>query len=245
MSLIKKGSLFDFTVKVKPQIVQEMSSLGDITTFRELAEITRKSKPISFDLSISPEERGLALKSLTLNNNFDGFLNNFLKSKLYTITCAWDMSDKPINQYPQPGSEINKCSFTLGKDNTVEFPNEGIPLFQKRKVLGGIAFRIFIMESDQEIKNYSSFLSTISDTIRRSELNFLLGLFSKATGVNSASMQLASQAAQKLTNSIGDFLKTNSDDYIDYIEGYYPINNWVRDFDTIENNSSTVVLNRF
>lgn len=245
MALIKSGSLFDFTVKVKPQIEQEMNSLGEITTFRELAEITRKSKPISFDLSLSPEERGLALKSLTLNNNFDAFLCNFLKSKLQIISCAWDLSDKPINIYPQPGSEINKCYFALGKDNTIEFPNEGIPLFRKRKVLSGIAFRIFIMVSDQENNNFNSFLSSISDTIRRSELNLLLGLFSKSTGVNGASILLVSQAEQKLTNAIGDFIKTNSDDYIDYIEGYYPINNWVRDFDTIENNTSTVVLNRF
>ena len=245
MSLIKKGSLFDLSVKVKPQVVQEMESLKDITTFRELVQITRKSKPISFDLQTSQEERGLALKALSLSKSFEGFLGNFTKSSLYVFSVAWDLSNQPIFYFPDPLSEKNQNMFKIIPGETIEFPNKGLPVFPKRKVNGGIAFKIMVFESDQISMNFNLFLSAISDTIKRSELSYLLGLFSSATGVNGASILLISEAAKRLYNAIGDVLKINSDDYIDFVEGYYPIKNWVRDFDTIENDYSTVVLNRF
>lgn len=245
MSLIKRGSLFDLSVKAKPQIVQEMESLKEITTFRELVQITRKSKPISFDLATSPEERGLALKSVCLNKTFEGFLGNFTKSNLYIFTIAWDLSNKPISYFPDPLSEKNRNMFNIGAGQTVEFPDRGLPLFPKGKVNGGIAYKIMLLESDQNAINFGSFISAISDTIKRSELSYLLGLISTATGVNGASILLISEAAKRLYSAIGDILKANSDDFIDYLEGYYPITNWVRDFDDIENNYSTVVINRF
>jgi hypothetical protein len=245
MSLIKRGSLFDFSVKAKPQIGQEIESLKDITTFRELVQITRNSKPISFDLVTSPEERGLALKSVCLNKTFEGFLDNFTKNNLYAFTVAWDLSNKPISYFPDPLSEKNRNMFTIGAGQTIEFPDRGLPLFPKGKVNGGIAYKIMLLESDQNSMNFSAFISAISDTIRRSELSYLLSLFSNAAGVNGASISLVSEAAKRLYIAIGDILKANSNDFIDFVEGYYPITNWVRDFDDIENAYSTVVINRF
>jgi hypothetical protein len=245
MSLIKRGSLFDLSVKAKPQIVQEMDSLKEITTFRELVQVTRKSKPISFDLVTSPEERGLALKSVCLNKSFEGFLGNFTKSNLYAFSIAWDLSNKPIFYFPDPLSEKNQNMFTIGAGQTIEFHERGLPLYPKCKVNGGIAYKIMLLESDQNAINFSSFISAISDTVKRSELSYLLGLFSTATGVNGASILLISEAAKRLYSAIGDILKANSDDFIDYVEGYYPMTNWVRDFDDIENHHSTVVINRF
>lgn len=245
MALIKYGSLFDFSVKAKPQVAQEMRSIADINTFRELAEVTRKSKPISFDLQISPDERGLSLKAITLNRNFDGFLSNFSQNNIYILSAAWDLSDNPINYYPSSDSDLANCTINISAGQTVEFPDKGIPVFPKRKVVGGIAYKILIMESDQNVRNLGSLLSTVGDTIRRSELGFLLGLISKATGVNGASVLLISEASKRLSHSLGEILKTNSDDYVDYLEGYHPVTNWVRDFETVENNSSTIVLNRF
>jgi len=161
------------------------------------------------------------------------------------VAFSWDMSDKAVYQYPEQGKDPSSCMFKISPDQIIEFPKEGLTIFPKRKVHGGCAYRVLLMESAKPIAEFNEFVTAIADTIKRSELSYLLGLLTKGMGVNGASIFLISQASKHLTNAIGDILKTYSDDYVDYIEGYYESDKWVRDFDTLEMRSSTAVINRF
>ncbi|WP_289665639.1 hypothetical protein [Flavobacterium panacagri] len=246
MAIIEVGSINNFSVSVKKDI-PEASMLESVSTFSELDQVSKSIEPNSFELITSKDQRGLYLKKLKLEKGFGGFLNNLLGStnNIYFIAWAWDLSGEPVNLYPGKDVQPESVLIPMKAGNVREFIGNGIVLFPKRYVKGGIALRIQIWESDQEIRKFGKAVNDTSEAIKNSKLNNLLSLISLGTGVSGVTISLVKDAAIELGGIIGTILKSNGDDYVDFFEGYYSSDDeWIKKDEIYKGNSSQMTLQK-
>jgi hypothetical protein len=248
MALIKVGSINDFAVNVNDAAKRKKPFLKGIHTFSALNEISRDVPPDSFDLITSEEQRGVGLKSIMLNEGFEGFLEKFLNptNEIYFIAWAWDLSGQPINQYPGAGVNHQNVIIPMKVGSVREFIGQGINLFPKRQVKGGIAIRIQLWECDEKVRSFGKAMTETADAIEKSKLNNLLSLISLTTGVAGATITLIKEASIELAKVIGIILQTNGDDYVDFYEGYYASDQiWTSGNETYHGNSSVLTLDKY
>ncbi|MGC8774223.1 MAG: hypothetical protein ACP5R6_03025 [Chlorobaculum sp.] len=247
MALIKAGSIDHFTVRASASKVKAFPFLENISTFAEMGEVTRKILPDSFEYAQSAEARGLSLKSLKLTEGFNGFLGNVFSSKnnVYFIAWAWDLSGQPISQYPGDNFDVKSVIIPLKVGKLREFIGEGINLFPKRKITGGIAIRIQLWESDEDTRKLGKVMADTSDAIKKSTLSSLISAIA-LTGLSGATITLIKDASLELAKVIGTVLESNGDDYVDFFEGYYPSDGkWETGSETYKGNSSVITLGKY
>lgn len=248
MALHTKGSIDHFSVRAKQNVAKNKPFLESISTFSDLSEISRDVAPNSFDLITSTDQRAVGLKRIKLIEGFEGYLQKYLDpvNEVYFLAWAWDLSGQPINQYP--GSNVNSTDVVmqLKVGNVREFIGAGINLFPKRLVKGGVALRIQLWESDQNVRNFGKAMTDTANEIKKSELNNLLSLISTAAGVSGATISLIKDASIELVKAIGIILRTNGDDHVDFFEGYYPADQtWTIGDDQSQGSSSMLTLNKY
>lgn len=247
MALIKAGSIDHFAVRATESKVKAFPLLEKISTFAELSEMTRAISPEFFEYSQSAEARGLSLKSLKLTEGFNGFLGNIFNSKnnVYFVAWAWDLSGQPICQYPGENVDVKNVIIPLKVGRLREFIGEGINLFPKRKITGGIAIRLQLWESDEDTRKLGKVIADTSDAIKKSTLSSLISAIA-LTGLSGATITLIKDASIELAKVIGTILGSNSDDYVDFFEGYYPSDSkWATGSETYEGNSSVITLGKY
>jgi hypothetical protein len=247
MALIKFGSISDFSVTAKKEEVKKNENIKNVKNFNELSQISRSVNPDSFELITSIDKRGLYLKKLKLEKGFGGFLNNLFNSthNIYFIAWAWDLSGEAVNLYPGKDVEAEAVLIPMKGRNLREFLGDGIVLFPKRKVKGGIAVRIQVWESDKEIRHFGKAVSDTANAIKNSKLNNLLSLISIGTGVSGVTISLVKDAAIELGGIIGTILQSNGDDYVDFFEGYFASDQeWTLKDEVYKGNSSQLTLEK-
>jgi hypothetical protein len=237
MALIKVGSINNFSVTAKKEAIKKNEYIENVKTFTELSQVSRSVKPNSFELITSTDQKG-----------FGGFLNNLFGStnNIYFIAWAWDLSGEPVNLYPGENVEAETVLIPMKAGNLREFIGDGIPLFPKREVKGGIAVRIQVWESDKEIRHFGKAMSDTAEAIKKSKLNNLLSLISIGTGVSGVTITLVKDAAIELGEIIGTILQSNGDDYVDFFEGYYASDQqWDKKEEKYQGNSSQLTLEKY
>ena len=216
MALIQHGSLDNFSATLASPVVATWPTLSGLRTLANLRESTRaiQPAPLAFDVSSTP--RGLAIKSLKLTQGFEGFLGNLFNAtnEVYFLAWSWDLSGTRAN--------ASNCILPLKVGQAREFLGAGVLLFPARQVTAGLATRIMLWESDQGARDFGKVMSEVAATIKSSELSNLLSLVSLATGGTIATVNLIKDAAIELADAVGRILQANSDDYVDFYEGYYP-----------------------
>jgi hypothetical protein len=248
MALIKVGSINNFAVGANETAKKDRPFLEGINTFSALNEISRDVSSDSFEFITSQDARGVGLKSIKLTAGFEGFLQNFLGSTndIYFIAWAWDLSGQPINQYPGAGVNHQNVIIPMKVGSVREFIGQGINLFPKRQVKGGIAIRIQLWECDEKVRSFGKAMTETADAIEKSKLNNLLSLISLTTGVAGATITLIKEASIELAKVIGIILQTNGDDYVDFYEGYYASDQiWTSGNETYHGNSSVLTLDKY
>ncbi len=248
MALIKVGSMNNFAVTANEGAKSEMPFLKRINTFSALKEISRTFPPGSFELITSKDKRGIGLNSLTLTEGFEGFMQKFLHpdDDICFIAWVWDLSGKPVSQYPCAPADCLDVIIPVRAGNLREFTGHGTELFPKRKVTGGMAVRIQLWESDQQERDFGKLLSDTAAAIQTSELNNLLSQVSLTKRVTGTAITLIREASDGLAGLIGTILQKNGDDCVDFFEGYYAADQkWVPGTETYQGNASVVTLNKY
>lgn len=247
MAIIKEGSIRHFSVEAPEVLKKQMPHLRMVKRFSLLEQVSSKVSDEEFDYLVSKEERGIGLKAIKLTKGFEGLLENLFKKQndVYFLAWCWDLSGKPIHIYPGTADEIGKLIIPMAKNDVREFIGQGINLFPKRKVKGGIAVRIQIWESDHKARENGRILEEVTNEINQSELNNLLTL-TLAGGVSAGMIPAITTAAFALSQIIAKILKANSDDYVDFFEGYYAAEQpWIIGDDMIHGTNSEIVLNKY
>lgn len=248
MALIKEGLINNFSVEKASALPMGPPSLSDVKTFAELAEVARKTPQDAFRLMESKETRGVGIKSIQLTESFEGFIGNVFNptNDLYFVALAYDLSGEPVFQYPGKDVDPQSVRIPIKVGKVREFIGEGIDLFPKRNVVGGIALRIQIWESDQSTRDFGKVMGDIADRVAGSQLTNVLSLISLATGVSGATIELVEKASVELMKVIGGILQANSDDFVDFFEGYYAADqDWILGKDTYTGNSSIITLDKY
>jgi len=247
MAIIPYGSFGKLSATVTAQKRKARSTLAGLQTFSLLLEATRAVQPVSVEFVVADSPRGLALKSIKLTQGFEGFLQKVFNptDEVYFVSWVWDFSGNPPLQYPGLGATPQSCIIQLKVGQVREFLGAGIVLFPARTVSAGLAVRIMLWESDQGTRNFGKAMTEVANTIQASGLTNLLSLVAMATGVTGATITAAAAATDELTKAIGAILQANSDDYVDFYEGYYPaIDSWTAGDEVHQGHASEITLTR-
>jgi len=241
MAIIQHGSFGDTPVTFKKDAIAKMANAASLRLLDKVSLVQQASRSIQSQTLVIPEssnERGLALKSITLKKDFEGFIeklfkdvNNHLGNDIYFVAWVWDLSGEPPVLFPSPDSSGNfdpqKCIFSVNVSEERAFGGVGINLLGPRKIVGGINVRMQIWESDRKTSDFGKAMTVVADTVKNSQ--FSLDLISLAVGfatggVTTAPINLIAKASANLASAVGGILQAQSDDYVDFFEGYYPIN---------------------
>jgi len=225
MAIITSGSMADFSINRSPSTYDAVGA-NEVTNFGALSEVARDvDVPADvFQFHKSAEPRGLGLARLRLSEGFQNFLARLLRktSDVYFLAWCWDMSGAPASVYPGAAADPASVLIPMRGGDVREFMGAGALLFPPRPVTAGLAVRIQIWESAQGTRDFGKTLSAVVDVIQNSNLNSVLHLIAATTGVATATVALAEQAALELGRVVGDALKASSDDCVDFYEGYFP-----------------------
>jgi hypothetical protein len=183
-----------------------------------------------------------------LSEEFGGILGNMFERNymIYFLAWAWDFSGNPPVIYPLQGVPVEQIRIPLQAGKMRNFIGEGILLFPARKIAGGLALRMNMWESDKDIREMGKAIAEISDTIKQSKLTNLLTMCSLVGGVPFITADMIMAASLELANAIGMILKANSDDYVDFFEGYYPTSgDWAPGEETYQGLGCEIALRKF
>ena len=251
MSIIRHGSLADFAAAPTREVEAKFAGLRGLRTFAALPQAARVAQPIPLQFQVSQNARGMALKSLMLTKGFEGFIGNLFNSTndVYFLAWAWDFSGQPPVVYPDPRTTTaatrNNCLIPLKVGQVREFLGAGVVLYPAQKVTAGLALRIMLWASHEGMRDFGRTLSSIGTAISSSELTTLLSTVTAAAGVTAAIIPAATAAASKLAQTIGTLLQAESDDYVDFYEGYYPATDpWTAGDEDHTGSASDIVLTR-
>lgn len=121
----------------------------------------------------------------------------------------------------------------------------GIVLHPARPVSAGLAVRIQIWESDKGVRDFGKVLADVGSAVKDSELSALLSPILSGAGVTTTTIDAVKKAAAELAEIIGGILQANSNDYVDFYEGYYPVKDaWEGGNETHRGAASEIVLTR-
>ena len=232
--LISTGSINHFAVRptaTSKDVITELASKvllqKYVRNIGSLDQMSKSLKHVPFEPVPLPGKAGVALKSITLHKGFEGFLQNCFNkvNEIYFIAWAWDMSGQPPVVYPGTGFNPENWIYPMKKGDTIEMIGEGIPLFPKRDVKGGIGIHIEVWERDEDIRQVGQTILEITNAVNDSELTGLLAGLA-TTSVTGANVGLIFDAVSALSKRIGEILKENSNDYVGLFKGYYDVENW-------------------
>lgn len=101
-----------------------------------------------------------------------------------------------------------------------------------------------LFECDQGIRDFGKAMEEIANTLKASELANLLKLIALSTGATGATVTLIYEAARELTKAVGKILQANTDDYVDFYEGYFSVGSpWQPGLLTETGYASEITLN--
>lgn len=240
MTIIQRASFGDLSVAFKEDAIADMAnadSLRRLNTVRLVQQATRSLQSQTLALTESSDERGLALKSITLEKDFESFIDKLFKefgglfeNNIYFVAWVWDLSGEPPVLWPSPDSttgnlDPRKSMFSVKVSEERTFGGVGINLLGKRKIVGGINVRIQIWGSNKNTSDFGNAITEVANTVKNSQLTNFLSLISLPTGaVTIATANLIAKVSADLASAVGLILKAKSDDFVDFFEGYYPIN---------------------
>lgn len=241
MAIIQKGSFGDIPVTFKEDAIAKMANADSFRRLDKVSLVQQASRIIQSQTLAIPEsrnQRGLALKSITLKKDFEGFIdklfkpfNDLFENDIYFVAWVWDLSGEPPVLYPSPDTKGNfapqKCIFSVKVSEERSFGGVGINLLDQREIVGGINVRMQIWGSNRKTSDFGKAMTAVADTVKNSQLS--LNLISLAAGlatggVTTAPINLIAKASAELSSAVGRILQAQSDDYVDFFEGYYPIN---------------------
>ncbi len=212
---------FDQTARVFKPTHKDKVKFSRTLSIDALPELSFNIEPPSMDLAKSPNKWGLYLKTLTLHESFEGFIVNLFnpENEIYFTSLAWDYSGSPPFVYPPKGAQGSDFIIPMKAQTTRQFIGDGVNIWPARTVVGGLNVAILVYECDSDVKAVGERLVDIHDKVGKSKLSSLIAAISTnpplATGI------AIGEAVNELMGTIGNIMKRNGDDFVDFFEGSY------------------------
>jgi len=244
-ALIKHGSIED--ISVEP--VESMSAIrrerfGDIKSFGILEHVAPLVSFSEYQYPTSSGPRGLALKRLRLNRQAQKFFKRQfnLKSNIYVLSWAWDLSGEAVFVYPTIIPGATPALVRMKGDGTQTFLGSGELLFPARPVVGGLQLRLQVWQSAKGLRTFGKAMHDVATKIDQSELNQYLRPLSMAIP-HTLMAKAAEELAVKLVAVIGEALSRYGDEMVNLFAGYYPARElWPQVFKPDKAEGATIYL---
>jgi hypothetical protein len=238
--LISKGSINDFAVRPTALSEVQKSSLQKLLTnklnTKNFAEISSALNAID-NIPFVPDTivGEVLLKELTLRKNFEGTLANLFRpnstrNEVYFLAWSWDLSGKklvyPFDKDRSPDEWVK----SMRKNDTAKFmQGDGLPIFPKGEIKGGVGVHIELWESDKGIRQAGEKILKVKEVLENSDLSKII---SGLTAVTKPELELLKTAGFVLAGMIANILKANEDDHIALFEGYFTADKWKAGIET-------------
>jgi len=186
-----------------------------------LKEASFNIEPPTMALAKSRAKWGVYLKSLTLNQSFEGLLLHLFKptNDIYFTSLAWDYSGAKPFVYPPANAKPQDFIIPMKAKSKRQFIGNGVSLWPAQVVTGALNLVILIRESDQDTRNLGGQLADIHNTVANSKLTALIAAISAAPAL--ATGVAIAEAVNELIGVMGNVMKTNGDESVDLFEGSY------------------------
>lgn len=227
MPLFKVGNFnqivvqFDQTAKVIKGTHKREVRFARTLSVDALTELSFNIEPPSMDLAKSPSKWGLYLKALTLHESFESFIVNLFnqKNEICFTSIVWDYSGNPPFVYPPKGAKGSDFLIPMKAKTTRQFVGNGVSIWPAQAVVGGLNVAILVYECDSDVRAMGETLIDIHDKVGSSKLS---GLIAAIAANPSLAIGIAiGEAVNELMGVIGNIMKRNGDDYVDFFEGSY------------------------
>jgi hypothetical protein len=225
MAIIRQRSFGDFTVRLPTKLAERVAGGATLNRIDLLEQVTADVQPAEVEVEQSPGPRGIAMKSLKLTREFESFMKRLFShdNDVYFVSIAYDISREQPVLHPPKGASRDDAVIEIAAGDTRQFGGEGALIFPQRKVSAGIAVRLHLWESDKSQRNFGKALEEVVKVVDESKLTSTLKLVALAGGPTTATLAVVEEAAVELSKVVAAVLKSNSDDYVDFFEGYYPV----------------------
>ena len=170
----------------------------------------------------SSAPRGLALKSLSVSNRWDGLWNFFgLKEQIYFLSVAFDLSGRPPMIMPPKVVPKDLC-YPVHHGQKIEFLGLGTPIFPaKHPIEGGLIVYITVCEADKGIQHAGKVMAKVHEDLGKDDS--LVKVISKfVKDPTKTAIDAVLGAAVAALQPIATILKSNGDDYLALFSGMYP-----------------------
>jgi hypothetical protein len=245
MALITVGSVDDFSVvPVRSMTAHRRMAFGDIDTVKVLSLASPLVSPEEFEFPVSTEPRGLALKSIRLQREAQKFFKRkfHLKSNIYVLSWAWDLSGRPVFIYPDLTVGAPPSYISMRGGDVQEFLGSGTVLTPARPVTSGLQIRMQIWQSAKGVRNFGRAMGEVKSALEDSPLNKLLKGLSLISP-HAAVAEAAKALALKLVGVVGAILLEYGDSQLDLYEGNFAaLDPWPRKAMVEKQRGTEVVL---
>lgn len=208
-------------VNVIRKVHKQKVKFPAILSVSALPEISFNIEAPDTKFAQSKEKWGLNLKSITLNDSFEGFIANLFNpdNEIYFISTAWDYSGAAPAIWPPRGTDPSQFIFKMKKGTTRKFIGDGVNLWPAQRVTGALNLVLFVYEGDADDRKTGEQLESLHGAIEDSSFPSLL----KAISMNPALATAAAitGAVSSLLGMVGKVMKQNGDDFVELFEGSY------------------------
>jgi len=182
------------------------------------ADIVRPQlRLLAADASPPTAIRGLTIKEITLNKDFDGWFDD--DSEIYFISTALDFSGKDPVVFPV--GDATQTTLKLEPGETFRFSlGEGAPVFPEREITSGLVVQVHLFESDQGARDAAAAITKATDAVKTDGnlVKVLKQLFENPGGL---AVDVVLGAAGEVAKVVSAVLESNGNDNVAFFTGYW------------------------
>ncbi len=218
---------------------------GSALSVGDPAELTTRNFGFAADDSdteVSAKPRGLAMKSLTVDRNWDGLWGMLgRRQQIYFLAVSFDLSENDVVVLP-PKELSSDSVYEAKKGETITFSlGGGAPIFPPRKIHGGLLTYITVCEADKGLRHIGEVVGKVHAAVDNDD-GFAAAIKKVVTNPGKAGSDAILNAALAVLKPVGVVLENSSDDHLGLFSGIFPATRSWEDRLTETRNGTTIEL---
>lgn len=186
------------------------------------------ARPVDERPGIAPDEpkpyRGLTIRRLTLNKNYDGRIQRWFggQNEIYFLASSIMFGDKEPFVFPAVVEGGDQAIMKLKRGESFEFDlGAGAPLFPERELMSGPAVAVWVMESDNDRRKAGEKMKAAAEAVK-SDKTIVDALQQAITNPGAFTAQQVLGAIGEVVKVIGTVLSKDGDEQVGLFSAYFP-----------------------
>jgi hypothetical protein len=205
------------STQAETHITEALFSIGD-------PEAVTPKPPRRGEVEPSPV-RGLTIRRLTLNKNYDGRIAGLFgrESEIYFLASSIMFGEETPFVWPIAKDGGEHAVMELKKGETFEFDlGAGAPLAPERELKSGLAVSVWVMESDNNRVRAGEKMEAAADAVKN-DGNIAKILGQAITNPGAFGAQQVLGAVGELAKVVAAILKRDNDEFVSFFDAYFPM----------------------